>query len=98
MLTNITNLSPEDAQETLQNVTGFFNDLNLQKILTIALLFLGCMVVMKIILKLTDRAFVRLDMEKGLRTFIHAAATQGKYSCADAITGCPPLTRRSISK
>ena len=73
MLTNITNLTPEEAEETLQTVTGFFNDLNLQKILTIALLFLGCMVVMKVILRLTDRAFVRLEMEKGLRTFIHAA-------------------------
>ena len=73
MLTNITNLTPEDAQETLQSVTGFFNDLNLRKIITIALLFVGCMVVMKVILKLTDRAFVRLELEKSLHTFIHAA-------------------------
>lgn len=73
MLTNITNITPEDAEETIQTVTGFFNDLNLQKILTIVLLFVGCMVVMKVILKLTDRAFIRLEMEKSLHTFIHAA-------------------------
>lgn len=73
MLTNITNLSPEEAEETIQTVTGFFNNLNLQKIVTILLLFVGCMVVMKVVLKLTDRAFIRLEMEKSLHTFIHAA-------------------------
>ena len=73
MLTNITNITPEDAEETIQTVTGFFNDLNLQKIITILLLFVGCMVVMKVILRLMDRAFVRLEMEKSLHTFIHAA-------------------------
>lgn len=73
MLSNLTNLSPEDAEETLQSVSVFFNDLNLQKILTIALLFIGCMVVMKVILKLVDRAFFRLEVEKSLHTFIHAA-------------------------
>ena len=31
------------------------------------------MVVMKVILRLTDRAFLRLEMEKSLHTFIHAA-------------------------
>lgn len=73
MLTNLTNITPEDAEETIQSVSGFFSNLNLQKIITIVLLFLGCMVAMKIILKLVDRAFVRLEMEKSLHTFIHAA-------------------------
>lgn len=73
MLTNLTNISPEDAEETLQSVSGFFSSLNLQKIITIVLLFAGCMAAMKIILKLVDRAFDRLDMEKSLHTFIHAA-------------------------
>lgn len=73
MLTNLTNISPEDAEETLQSVSGFFSNLNLQKIITIVLLFAGCMAAMKIILKLVDRAFDRLDMEKSLHTFIHAA-------------------------
>lgn len=73
MLTNLTNITPEDAEETIQSVSGFFSNLNLQKIITIVLLFLGCMVTMKIILKLVDRAFVRLEMEKSLHTFIHAA-------------------------
>ena len=57
MLTNLTNLTPEDAEETIQSVNSFFTTLNLQKILTIVLLFVGCMVVMKVVLKLVDRAF-----------------------------------------
>lgn len=73
MLSNITSISPEEAEETLQTVTGFFNDLDLRKIITILLLFIGCMVVMKVILKVVDRTFLRLDMEKSLHTFIHAA-------------------------
>lgn len=73
MLTNLTSLTPEDAEETIQSVNSFFTTLNLQKILTIILLFVGCMVVMKVVLKLIDRAFVRLEMEKSLHTFIHAA-------------------------
>lgn len=73
MLTNLTNISPEEAEETIQSVSGFFSNLNLQKIITIVLLFAGCMAAMKIILKLVDRAFIRLDMEKSLHTFIHAA-------------------------
>lgn len=73
MLTNITNLSPEDAEETIQTVTGFFNDLNLKKVITILLLFAACMVVMKVVLRFTDRAFGRLEVEKGLHTFLHAA-------------------------
>lgn len=73
MLSNITTISPEEAEETLQTVTGFFNDLDLRKIITILLLFVGCMVVMKVVLKVVDRAFLRLDMEKSLHTFIHAA-------------------------
>lgn len=73
MLTNITNISPEEAEETIQTVTGFFSDLNLKKIITIVLLFVGCLVVMKVVLKITDRAFQRLEMEKSLHTFIHAA-------------------------
>ena len=73
MLTNLTNITAEDAEETIQSVSGFFSNLNLQKIITIVLLFVGCMVAMKIILKLVDRAFVRLEVEKSLHTFVHAA-------------------------
>ncbi len=73
MLTNLTSISPEEAEETIQTVTGFFSDLNLQKIITIILLFAGCMVAMKIILKVTDRAFRKLEVEKSLHTFLHAA-------------------------
>ena len=73
LLTNLTTLSPEDAEQTLENVTGFFHSLDLQKLLTILLIFAGCLAAMKVVLTLTDRAFLRLNMEKGLRTFIHAA-------------------------
>ena len=73
MLTNLTNITAEDAEETIQSVSGFFNNLSLQKLVTIVLLFVGCMVAMKIILKLVDRAFIRLEIEKGLHTFVHAA-------------------------
>ena len=73
MLTNLTNLTPEDAEETIQTVTGFFNDLNLKKIVTIVVLFAACMVAMKVILRLVDKTFQRMEIEKGLHTFIHAA-------------------------
>lgn len=73
MLSNLTNISAEDAEETIQSVNSFFSNLKLQNIITIVLLFAGCMVAMKIILKLVDRAFYRLEVEKSLHTFVHAA-------------------------
>ena len=73
LLTNLTTITPEDAEQTLENVTGFFHSLDLRKVLTMLLILAGCLVAMKVVLTLTDRAFCRLDMEKGLRTFIHAA-------------------------
>ena len=73
LLTNLTTITPEDAEQTLENVTGFFHSLDLRKVLTMLLILAGCLVAMKVVLTLTDRAFRRLDMEKGLRTFIHAA-------------------------
>lgn len=73
MLSNLTNISAEDAEETIQSVNSFFSNLKLQNIITIVLLFAGCMVAMKIILKLVDRAFLRLEVEKSLHTFVHAA-------------------------
>lgn len=73
MLTNLTTVTPEDAEETIQTVGRFFRDLNPWKVLTIVLLLVGCIVAMKVLLVLVDRTFQRLDMEKGLRTFLHAA-------------------------
>ena len=73
LLTNLTTISPEDAEQTLENVTGFFHSLDLRKVVTILLIFVGCMVAMNVVLKLIDRTFRRLEMEKGLHTFIHAA-------------------------
>lgn len=73
LLTNLTTISPEDAEQTMENVAGFFHSLDLQKVVTILLILAGCLVAMKVVLGLTDRTFRRLEMEKGLRTFIHAA-------------------------
>ena len=73
LLTNLTEVSPEETQETIQALSGFFRDLNFQKVLTIVLLIAGCLVAMKVILKLVDRTFRRLELERGLHTFVHAA-------------------------
>ena len=49
MPTEITAIVPEDAQETLQSVTGLLNDLNLRKIVTIVVLLAACIVAGKVI-------------------------------------------------
>ena len=63
MLSNLTNLNPEEAEETIQTVKGFFSDLNLEKIITIVVLFAACMVAMKVILRLVDKTFQKMEME-----------------------------------
>ena len=73
LLTNLTEVNPEEAQETLEALGGFFHNLNLRTLLTIGLLIVGCLVVMKIVLRLLDRTFRRLELERGLCTFLHAA-------------------------
>ena len=67
------NRHPGEAEETLQTVTDFLKGLNLEKLITLLLLLAGCLVVMKLVLRLTDRAFLRLELERSLHTFIHAA-------------------------
>ena len=54
-------------------MTDFLKGLNLEKLITLLLLLAGCLVVMKLVLRLTDRAFLRLELERSLHTFIHAA-------------------------
>ena len=72
-LTNLGTVTPDEAEETLQTVTDFLKGLNLEKLITLLLLLAGCLVVMKLVLRLTDRAFLRLELERSLHTFIHAA-------------------------
>jgi hypothetical protein len=60
-LTNLGTVTPDEAEETLQTVTDFLKGLNLEKLITLLLLLAGCLVVMKLVLRLTDRAFLRLE-------------------------------------
>ena len=73
LLTNLTEVTTEETQEALEALGGFFHNLNLRTLLTIGLLIVGCLVVMKIVLRLLDRTFRRLELERGLCTFLHAA-------------------------
>ena len=73
LLTNLTEVTTEETQETLEALGGFFHNLNLRTLLTIGLLIVACLVVMKIVLRLLDRTFRRLELERGLCTFLHAA-------------------------
>ena len=98
LLTNLTEVNPEEAQETLEALGGFFHNLNLRTLLTIGLLIVGCLVVMKIVLRLLDRTFRRLELERGLCTFLHAALRVVLW----LVTVCivlgyigVPMTRRS---
>ena len=72
MLTNLTT-PVEEAEETIAQVTGIVKELDVKRILTILLLLAACIVAMKVLLLLLDRAFRRLDAEKSLCTFVHAA-------------------------
>ena len=65
-LTNLGAVTPDEAEETLQTVTDFLKGLNLEKLITLLLLLAGCLVVMKLVLRLTDRAFLRLELERSL--------------------------------
>lgn len=72
VLTNLTT-PVEEAEETIAQVTGIVKNLDIKRILTILILLAACIVVMKVLLTLLDRAFRRLDAEKSLHTFVHAA-------------------------
>lgn len=72
MLTNLT-ASTEETQEAFETLVGAIKGLDLWHIATIVLLLLACMVVMKVLLRLLDRAFRRLEVEKSLHTFVRAA-------------------------
>lgn len=72
MLTNLT-ATTEETQETLSTLAKIAKGLDLQQIITTVLLFAVCLLVMKIVLRLVDRTFLRLEVEKSLRVFLHAA-------------------------
>ena len=72
MLTNLT-ASTEETQEAFETLVGAIKGFDLWHIATIVLLLLACMVVMKVLLRLLDRTFRRLEVEKSLHTFVRAA-------------------------
>nr|WP_207723658.1 MULTISPECIES: mechanosensitive ion channel family protein [Oscillospiraceae] len=65
--------STEETQEAFETLVGAIKGLDLWHIATIVLLLLACMVVMKVLLRLLDRTFRRLEVEKSLHTFVRAA-------------------------
>ena len=65
--------STEETQEAFETLVGAIKVLDLWHIATIVLLLLACMVVMKVLLRLLDRTFRRLEVEKSLHTFVRAA-------------------------
>ena len=72
MLTNLTG-NTEETQEALESLAGAVRGLDVKKIVTVVIILVVCIVVMKILLKILDRTFCRLEMDRGLHTFVRAA-------------------------
>ena len=72
MLTNLTG-NTEETQEALESLAGAVRGLDVKKIVTVVIILVVCIVVMKILLKILDRTFRRLEMDRGLHTFVRAA-------------------------
>ena len=72
MLTNLTG-NTEETQEALESLAGAVRGLDIKKIVTVVIILVVCIVVMKILLKILDRTFRRLEMDRGLHTFVRAA-------------------------
>ena len=72
MLTNLTG-NTEETQEALESLAGAVRGLDIKKIVTVVIILAVCIVVMKILLKILDRTFCRLEMDRGLHTFVRAA-------------------------
>ena len=72
MLTNLTG-NTEETQEALESLAGAVRGLDIKKIVTVVIILAVCIVVMKILLKILDRTFRRLEMDRGLHTFVRAA-------------------------
>lgn len=63
----------EEAVETFAAVAEVLKSLDSKRILAILILLGACMVLMRVLLRLLDRSFRRLDVEKSLHTFVRAA-------------------------
>ncbi len=63
----------EEAVETFAAVTEVIKSLDIKRILAILVLLAACVVGMKLLLRLLDRTFRRLEVEKGLHTFVRSA-------------------------
>lgn len=66
----------EQAEEVVESFNAFtqvLKSMDLKRILTILILLGACMVLMKVLLRLLDRSFRRLEVEKSLHTFVRAA-------------------------
>ena len=59
--------------EALESLAGAVRGLDIKKIVTVVIILVVCIVVMKILLKILDRTFRRLEMDRGLHTFVRAA-------------------------
>ncbi len=67
----IETLSPDDITTAISKIVEqpFF----MRRLLYMLIIFVSCMVIMKVLLTLTDRAIVRLKIERSLHTFIKSA-------------------------
>lgn len=67
-------VSTEETVDAVQSLLTKIKTMDLEQILSVVILFAACLVVMRVILLVMDRTFRRLDVDKGLRTFIRSAA------------------------
>ena len=82
----------EEAVETFAAVTEVIKSLDIKRILAILVLLAACVVGMKLLLRLLDRTFRRLEVEKGLHTFVRSALRVllwlikiGRASCRERV-------------
>ena len=62
-----------EATDAVETMFSALNNLDLERILRIVILLAICLVVSRILLRLVDRAFRRLEVERGTRTFVRSA-------------------------
>ena len=72
MLTDLS-IPAEQTEEALETFAGILQNMDLKRVLAVLLLLAACMVVMRVLLRLLDRTFQRLEVEKSLYTFARAA-------------------------
>ena len=65
--------NPEETADAMESVWLTLQDLNLERVLRIVILFAACLLVMRILLHILDRTFQRLEVDRGLRTFVRSA-------------------------